>query len=561
MEHSFLVLLPPLVVLIVGCVSRKVLLSLFCGIITAGFIASDFHPINTAFYIGENLWKNFELYNLVSFNSFFECKNLFICIFLFELGAIIAMVGYSGGAYAYGNFMQKRLTNKTSTQTASLILSLFLFVDDYFSSLTAGNVMTPLTDRYKIPRAKLAFLVDSMAAPLAILCPFSSWFAAIIGFLSDNGISSEISSATLILASPFSIYLYSVPFIIYSFLIILGSFYIIRRKISFGLMKKHEEIAEQTGNLFGGNLDYQKKMAEDKSVPTEIVKNASLYDFFIPISVFVISIVAGMVLSGGYHPFRESVSFFEAMQNSSVAFALFIGGSLSFFIITSYFIMRRKISLRSFKSLVFKSSKMMFQTMMILMLAWTLGDVLRTDLPIGKYIADLVAGTVQVTLLPMLFFLFSLLIAFATGTSWGTAAVMLPIAIPTTIGLLGVSTPASVEQVSLLFPVIGAVLSGCVAGDHISPISDTTIMSSSSTKMPHIDHVQTQMGYALPLIATTAIGFLVLGITIPYGYLFSISIAGLISVALAFLVLEQFNRFSKTFSFDERQLKQYRDDN
>jgi len=545
MNYSFWVLLPPLVVLLIGCLTRRVLLSLFLGIVTAGFIVSYCHPIDTTVYICKSLWKNFELYHLVSWSSFLECKNLFICIFLFQLGAIIAMVGHSGGAHAYGNFMQKRLTNKQNTQTASLVLSLFLFVDDYFSSLTAGNVMTPLTDQYKIPRAKLAFLVDSMAAPLAILCPFSSWFAAIIGFLTDNGISSHISSATLIIASPFSVYLYSVPFIIYSFLIILSSIYIVRRRISFGSMKRHEDIAEETGNLFGGNLEYQKKLETEKNIRNEVFKKSSISDFFMPICTFVICIIVGMVLSGGYHPFKESVSFFEALQNSAVAFALFIGGSLSFFLVTCYFVMRRKIAIKDLGPLFFNSSKMMFQTMMILMLAWTLGDILRTDLPIGKYIASLVVGNIQVTLLPLLFFLFSLLIAFATGTSWGTTAVMLPIAIPITIALLGVATPVPIEQVSLLFPVIGAVLSGCVAGDHISPISDTTIMSSSSTKMPHIDHVQTQMGYALPLIVTTAIGFLVLGLTISYGYLFSICTGGFIALSLSFFTLEQLHRFSK----------------
>lgn len=542
MNYSILSLLPPVVVLVVGYLSRRVLLSLFSGIIVAAAVATHFQPIDSLFLIYHRLWGNLELYNLVSFSSFWNCKNLFICMFLFALGCIIALVDHSGGAFAYGDFMRKRLKNSKNTQTASIFLSFILFIDDYFSSLTVGNVMTPLTDNYKIPRAKLAFLVDCMAAPLAILCPFSSWFAAIIGFLGENGISLEKTNSTLILESPFDVYLKTTPFIIYSFIIIFSSLYIVRRNISFGLMKKHEDIARDTGNLFGGNQDYQKNLENSLNNKRDFSSNASMADFFVPIFTFIICIILGMVFSGGYNPINGTIPFFKALQNSSVSISLFSGGFSALLITTIYFFIRKKITLRSTCKLYASSSKLMFQTMMILMLAWTLGEILRNDLAIGPFLAALIGDNIQISLLPGLFFIISFLIAFATGTSWGTAAVMLPIAIPTTISLLQMPTPTKIEFIPILYPIIGAVFSGCIAGDHVSPISDTTIMSSTSTKMPHIDHVQTQMGYALPLIGVTTLGFVISGYLIHYGTLISITISVVSSLLISVIVLEIFNR-------------------
>ena len=401
MHPSIFCLLPPIVVLFIGYFTRRVLLSLLCGIVTAGFVATDFNVFTAVPLILQRLWKNFELYNLTSLSSFWQCKNLFIWVFLFALGSIIALLNYSGGAYAYRNFMQSRLKNSKNTQTASLFLSIIFFIDDYFSSLTVGSVMTPLTDAHKIPRAKLAFLVDSMAAPLAILCPFSSWFAAIIGFLSENGISLTNSTSIVILESPFTIYMQSLPYILYSFVIIFACFYIVRRNISFGLMKTHERIAHQTGNLFGGNIEYQQRATHEKH---EEKPDASMFDFFVPIFIFVFSIVAGMVYSGGYTLWDGKISIFQALQNSSISIALFTGGVTSLFLIILYFLARRAISIHLVVPLCWKSGKMMFQTMMILMLAWTLGEMLRIDLSIGNYLAALLYGSIQCAFLPLLFF-------------------------------------------------------------------------------------------------------------------------------------------------------------
>lgn len=542
MNESALSLLPPLIVLFVGFITRKVLLSLLCGMIGAALVSHHFDLVNASALIATKLWKNLELYNLSSVSSFWQCRNLFICFFLFCLGCIISFVNDSGGAHAYGNFMQKRLRNSRNTQTASLALSLILFVDDYFSSMTVGNVMTPLTDHFKIPRAKLAFLVDSMAAPLAILCPFSSWFAAIIGFLTESGVSLELTESTSILGSPFEIYLKTTPFIFYSIVIIFSSFYIVRRNISFGLMKKHEYIAIKTGNLFGGNLEYQQRLEEANKENHSQPVNASMADFFVPIGIFIACIIWGMVYSGGYNPLVNEISFLAALQNSSVSISLFTGGLVSLLIVTLYFFARRKVTPLSIFPLFWRSGKMMFQTMLILILAWTLGDMLRNDLSVGSYLASLIAGNVQISLLPILFFTVSLIIAFATGTSWGTAAVMLPIAIPTIISLFNLSLPAQIEEMQILYPVMGAIFSGCIAGDHLSPISDTTIMSSSSTKMPHIDHVQTQMGYALPLAGFTAIGYLISGFLTSYGNFFAIMISVATALILSMLLFEWLNK-------------------
>lgn len=542
MSYSILCLLPPLVVLLVGFISRKVLMSLMCGIVSAALVSTNFNLLDASLLMFTRLWNNFELYNLISLSTFWESSNLFICFFLLFLSYIITLVNHSGGAYAYGMYMQRHLKNAKSTQIASLFLSLILFVDDYFSSLTAGNVMTPLTDRFKIPRAKIAFLVDSMAAPLAILCPFSSWFAAIIGFFSENGISLDHSETTLLLASPFDVYLKTIPFIFYSLTVIPLTFYIVQRGISFGLMGKHEEIAQKTGNLFGGNLVYQEQLDKANQEIQKPIKESSLANFLVPIGIFVTCIIFGMVFSGGYNPLANEISFFEALQNCSVSIALFTGGLGALILNTLYFLINGKITPSSTVPLFFNSGKMMFQTMLILMLAWTLGEILRKDLSIGSYLASLIAVSVQINLLPALFFIISLLIAFAMGTSWGTAAVMLPISITTMISLFELPQPANLEEIQIFFPVMGAIFSGCIAGDHLSPISDTTIMTSSSTKMPHIDHVQTQMVYAIPLVIVTIIGFVVAGYTIQYGSLVSLTASMAVTILLAITLFELLNR-------------------
>lgn len=515
MSNSWLSLLPPLIVLIIGILTRDVIISLSLGVFGAAFIVTDFSLIEAFKLSVVKFWNNVQLESLLSKETFWNNGNLFICIFLCILGIIVTLISHSGGAYAYGKAIRKRIYDKKTVETASLFLSMFLFIDDYFSSLTVGSVMHPLTDHFRIPRAKLAFLVDSFAAPLAVLAPVSSWVAAIIGFLSENGVSPLINSDTLILADPISVYTRVMPFVFYSFIIVPAAWLIVRGRMSFGLMNKHEQIAEETGNLFAGKDPVSRKI---RGVHERNIENNSIIDFAVPIAFLFISVVTGILYSGQYHLFGGTRTFLEAFQNSKSSIALFLGGSFALIFCISFFVFRRKLHLREVPLECLNGIKLMLPAIIILLLSWTLGDLLRDDLKTGEYLAHLLVGSVSLQFFPLMFFVSAAATSFALGTSWGTMAILFPLAIPMVISLLNLSTPVHVDQVFLLFPVLGAIISGAVSGDHISPISDTTIMSSTSCGAYHVDHVQTQMTYALPILVATAVAYLVAGFLIGYPF-------------------------------------------
>ncbi len=545
MSHSYLSLLPPIIVLILGYATRNIWLSLLVGIATGAFIATNGSPLETVQLIGTRVWDNLDLTTFFSPTHFWESWNSFICIFLIVLGIFVTLIRHSGGAYAYGRTAGKYIHDAKGAETSSLMLSLMLFMDDYFSSLTVGSVMHPLTDERKVPRVKLAFLVDSMAAPLAILCPFSSWVAAIIGFLRENGVSAEAQANTLILSSPLSVYLNMIPYILYSFIMVLSSFYIVRRRISFGLMQEQELIAKKTGNLFGKASPSQKKFRDPHDKNKD---KASLLDFAIPITILLGSVILGLLYSGEANIFCGSRSCLEALQHSSAATALFTGGLLALFLTTCFYLWRGKVELRELPELFLEGTKLMLPAIIILLLAWSLGDILRNDLHSGDYLAHHMLRSVPEFLLPLLFFTAASLIAISIGTSWGTAAILFPIAIPMTVSLTEQVTPVTLDSIPLFFPILGAVLSGCVAGDHISPISDTTVMSATSTGADHIDHVRTQMTYAVPVIFATGFTFLLLGtLTLFVKETTALWICLPVGILGSFTLLSFLNRFKKVY--------------
>ena len=530
-------LLPPLLVLTLGFLTRRVIISLAAGIILAAFIATNFSPSDTLVLIGDCLWINFEFDKFFSTTKFWETWNLFICIFLFILGIFVCLLQHSGGAYAYGTFIRKTIHNRQSAETSSLLMSTSLFIDDYFSSLTVGSVMYPLTDTQQVPRAKLSFLVDSMSAPLAILCPFSSWVAAILGFLRENGISSEIKETTLILGSPLTTYFNLIPFLFYSFVLIASTWFIVRFRIAFGLMKKHEDIAKASGNLFGGETDIKLNGNGQEHNP----HHTTLSDFFLPVIMLLICVIGGMLYSGDWQVFGGARTAFQALQYSSAAIALFLGGIIALIGCTLFFIIRKRIPLRSLPKIYLEGLQLMLPAVVVLMLAWSLGDILRNQLNTGEYLAKFMLDSVSIHLLPALLFFASTLVSFTIGSSWGTAAMMFPIAIPMVLSFMDTSATPTLVQTPILFPVLGAVLSGCVAGDHISPISDTTIMSATSTRTPHMDHVRTQIPYALPMIIMTGIGFLLSSYLMSNGFWISSLVPIIVAILSTIFILWQLN--------------------
>ena len=535
-EPSFLSITPPLLVLVLGCWTRNVILSLAAGIILAVLVAANFSLLPAMELLYSYLWSNFEFDKFFSIQQFWSTWNLFICIFLLILGIFVCLLQHSGGAYAYASFAKKYINNRKNAETSSLILSILLFVDDYFSNLTVGSVMYPLTDTQKIPRAKLAFLVGSMSAPLTILSPVSSWAAAILGLLRDNGISQTLmSGTTTILAKPLTAYFYLLPFLFYSFILILSVWYIVRMRISFGLMKKHEELAISTGNLFGGRTYYSKKKSSFEPNP----RHTTLSDFFISVLILLVSIFGGILYSGKWSCLFGHNDLITAFQNSSAATALFLGGNIALIVCTLFLLIRGRIELKAVPKIYWHGIKLMLSAVIVLLLAWTLGDILRSQgLQTGKFLANILVGTVDITLLPALLFITAVAIAFSIGSAWGTNAILFPIAIQMIPSILHINTIPTLTEIPIFLPAFGAILSGSVAGNHMSPISDTTIMSSASTKITVIDRVNTQFSYALPIIIFAAMGFMLSAKLIHLGILVATIIPIIISTFASILTLQ-----------------------
>lgn len=518
-QLTLMSLLPAIAVLILGYITHRVMLSLSAGILLAAFIASNFAPIDTVYLIATTLWNNLDISKFFSSTQFWEAGNMFICIFLLALGVFITMLQVSGGAYAYSVFAKRKINSRKQAETASLVLSSSLFVDDYLSSLTTGSVMYPLTDTQKIPRVKLAFLVDSMSGPLAILCPFSSWVAAIVGYLGQNGINDNIKPTTLIAASPFTTFLNIVPFLFYSFILIASVWFIVHKRISFGLMKKFEDIAHTTGNLFGGHaaINPGKNIEHNPH-------HTTLLEFFLPIIVLLVCVFSGILFSGKWWIFGGHNSMLQAFREASAAAGLFLGGTTTLIICTIFFIMRQRITIRELPKVYWDGFRLMISAAVVLILAWTFGDFLRNQLHTGEYLASLMLNSVTITMLPMILFFAGFTIAFTIGSAWGTAAMMFPIAIPLVLSMINAPFQPTLDQIPILFPVLGAVLSGCVAGNHVSPLADTTIMSCLSTGTKLKDHVHTQLQYALPGIIITGLAFLLSAILLPYGLIVTIAV-------------------------------------
>ncbi len=538
---SLVSILPPLLVLTIGYLTHRVVLALSAGIVLAALVATNFAIPQSGLVIYDILCTNLELSTFFSTTQFWQTWNLFICIFLLSLGIFVTMLQYSGGAYAYGIFAQRKIKSAKSAETSSLILSTCLFADDYLSSLTTGSVMYPLTDTQKIPRAKLAFLVDSMAAPIAILCPFSSWVAAMMGFLRENGVNEQITATTLIVANPLTAFINIVPFIFYSFIVIASTWFIVRRRISFGIMRQHEQIALETGNLYGGTAAPKNN---DRMIDHN-PQHTTLLEFFFPMFVLLVSVVGGILYSGNAAIFGGVNSIITACQESSAAAGLFIGGNFTLIICTIFFVCRGRIPIKEIPRIYWQGIKLMASAVLVLMLAWTFGDLLRDQLHTGEYLASLMLGSVNITLLPVLLYCVASVISFTIGTSWGTAAMLFPIAIPLVLSMTNSPAHVHLAQIPIFFPVLGAVLSGCLAGNHISPIADTTIMSSMSTRCGLKDHICTQIQYALPGILVTAIAFLLSGLLISYGLVIDMLASLTVAIGLNLLILWYFNKNSE----------------
>lgn len=471
---TILSLLPPVVAIGLALITKEVYTSLFVGIITGALLYSNFNLElmgNTLLFAEEN--------GLVS--KLADSWNVGILVFLVLLGILVAMLNKAGGSEAFGRWAATHIKSRVGAQIATAILGVMIFVDDYFNCLTVGSVMKPVSDRHKVSRAKLAYIIDATAAPICIIAPISSWAAAVTSSVpEDAGING------------FSVFIQTIPYNLYAILTIVAVFTMIVFKLDYGPMKKHEM------NALAGDLFTTKEGRAEEG--DEEVKNpkAKVIDLVIPVLVLIAACIIGMIYTGG---FFSGVNLAKAFADASASKGLVIGGFITLIFSFFYFMLRDTLSFKQFADCIVEGFKAMVAPILILALAWTLSGM--TNLLGGpEFVSNLVEGSAKGLqgFLPMIVFIVAAGLAFATGTSWGTFGILIPI-------VIGVFPSGQMMVIS-----IAACLAGAVAGDHSSPISDTTIMASAGAKCNHVNHVSTQIPYVLTVVAVCLLGYAIIGV-------------------------------------------------
>ena len=460
-------LVPPLLAIVLALVTKEVYSSLFIGVAMGALLYTGFHPWN-AFVALFDIMKN--------------SMNLNILIFDVLLGMIIVLMSKSGGSAAYGKWAGNKIKSKKSAMLATTGLGVLIFVDDYFNCLTVGSVMRPVTDRFKVSRAKLAYIIDATAAPVCIIAPISSWAAAVNSYVpEDAGISG------------FQLFLRTIPYNLYAILTLLMVFTIILTGLDFGLMKKHEKNAA-AGDLFTSGGEEFDQVKEE-----EISSNGKVIDLVLPVLVLIGTAIGAMIYTGFLGGATDVVTAFSGCDaETSLIFATLI--TVMFMLVL--YLPRKVITFKGFMDSFVEGFKMMIPAIGILIFAWSLkgmGDALE----IASFVENLVGSNASASvLLPAILFLVAIFLSFSTGTSWGTFAILVPIAIAMFPGA---------DNMQMMIIAVASVLSATVCGDHVSPISDTTVMSSAGAQSNHINHVTTQMQYAVVVAVVSAIGYVIAG--------------------------------------------------
>lgn len=465
-----LALLPPIIAIVLALITKEVYSSLFIGIIAGALLFTNFNIIRTL----ESIFQ-------VMTEYVGDAWNLGILIFLVMLGIIVGLITKSGGSAAYGNWATKRIKSRPGALLSTFALGVIIFIDDYFNCLTVGSVMRPVTDKYKISRAKLAYIIDATAAPICIIAPISSWAAAVSSYTTEG--------------EGLSLFIQTIPYNLYALLTIVMVVAISLMKFDFGPMKKHEENAIQNGDLFTtGKEEY----ASEADIPAS--GRGKVIDLILPVIVLIISCVVGMIYTGGFFD-GTGTDFVTAFSNSDASVGLVMGSFVSLIFTLLLYLPRRIVSFKSCMETIPQGFKAMVPSIIILIFAWTLGGLCRDHLGAGEFVANWIHETgFSTSMLPAVMFLVALGLAFSTGTSWGTFGILIPIS-------LDIFEKAGITGTATVI-VISACLAGAVCGDHCSPISDTTIMASAGAQCNHVNHVSTQLPYVLLVAAVSFIGYI-----------------------------------------------------
>ncbi|KKB41872.1 Na+/H+ antiporter NhaC family protein [Bacillus thermotolerans] len=510
MENTIFSLLPPVIAILMVVLTRRVLLSLGVGIVAAAFLLAEFNLAETALIT----W-NAAIGNIYA-DGEWSTWNIFIILFLLLLGIITAFINISGGSRAFGEWAVKRVKTRAGAQIMAALLGILIFIDDYFNALAVGQISRPVTDRQRISRAKLAYIIDSTSAPVCVVSPISSWGAYIIGVLGTILAAHGITEYTA-----FSAFVQTIPMNFYAWTALLLVFLSAWLKIDFGPMKQHENRAITLGEVMPPDREAPGELKEDLPVSSK----GKVGDLVWPIVALIIGTVSAMLWTGAQAT-EGTVTILTIFENTDVAKSLLYGGLVGVIVAIAMFL-RQSVVLKGVETNVFGTGvwegiKSMLPAVYILFFAWTIVTLIG-DLGTGTYLAGLVEqSNMNVGLLPFLLFVIAGIMAFATGTSWGSFGILLPIAGEIT----------AVTDVSLMIPALAAVLAGAVFGDHCSPISDTTILSSTGAGSHHIDHVLTQIPYAALAAIASSAGFLVLGFTNNAWLSLAVSIVAIVLLAV-----------------------------
>lgn len=475
---GWLSIIPPIIAITLALITKEVISSLLLGILSGALIYS----------VGMNLNPLVGTLD-TTFSLIVKSANLNIILFICLLGALIHVITVAGGSRAYGRWASTKIKSRKSSLISSALLGVCIFIDDYFNCLTVGTVMRPVTDKYNIPRAKLAYIIDCIAAPICIIAPISSWAAAI---------SSNIES-TGYFENGLKVFLSTIPLNLYSILSILMVFIIITTGFDYGPMYKYE----QNHKL---NSNYTEKEEKDSlKNEDDVSEKGTVLDMAAPIICLILFSILGMLYTGGFFSAGENyLNLGTAFANSDTSKSLVWGSFGSLVVALIMFVPRKLMSFEKFMNSIYEGFKTMIPACCILFLAWTIGSLCRDLLQTPVFLSNFINDTnIPIFLLPALIFIIAAFLSFSTGTAWGTFGILIPIII----------SVASVISPDLIIVSISATLAGSVFGDNCSPISDTTILSSAGAGCTHIDHVTTQLPYALTVAFCCIIGYIVAGLT------------------------------------------------
>ncbi len=500
--NSIWALLPPLIAIILALITKEVYSSLMIGILAGGFLYAEFNPVVALNHVCVD--------GMIAQLS--DPWNVGILIFIVLLGCVVMLMNRAGGSASFGRWAAEHVKSKAGAQLATIALGTMIFIDDYFNCVTVGSVMRPVTDKQKISREKLAYLIDATAAPVCIIAPVSSWAAAVTGFVEGtNG---------------FALFIRAIPYNLYAFLTFAMMLTLTFGKFDYGAMKNAEK--EHRESIESNPYDLQPSITGAQDQPTPpISEKGRVIHLVIPILSLIIGCVIGMIYTGG---FFDGDGFVNAFAAADASVGLVLGSIVALFITIIFYLATRVLTFSECMNAIPEGFKSMVPAILILSLAWTLKSM--TDsLGAAEYVGSLVENIAEngmvMGFLPAFVFIVGALLAFATGTSWGTFGLMIPIV---------VSAFHSDVTNELMIISISACMAGAVCGDHCSPISDTTILASAGAQCDHIRHVSTQLPYAATVAAVSFVGYIIAGFS--RSWLVSLPI-GIVMMIIVLLIIKR----------------------